>query len=232
MDTLTEKTARVAQVLENVMGVPQRKDPLNPLENLILTILSQNTNDGNRDIAYQRLKCRFPAWQDAMNADVKDIADAIRPAGLGNQKSRRIREILRWIYKNYGALNLDFICDMDPQDVMHTFCKLKGVGVKTISVVLMFSCGVDIFPVDTHVHRLCRRIGLVPPDTKSPEKTFHLMQAKVPQGKAFSFHINLINHGRRICKARKPLCEQCPLREVCDYYAENFARRTLLLTKN
>jgi endonuclease-3 len=157
-----------------------------------------------------------------MHADVKDIADAIRPAGLGNQKSRRIQYILRWIYEHYGDLNLDFICAMEPQEVMETFCQLKGIGVKTMSVVLMFSCGVDIFPVDTHVHRLCRRIGLVPSDTKSPEKTFYLMQDSVPQGKAFSFHINLITHGRTICKARKPLCEQCPLTEVCDYYAENY----------
>jgi endonuclease-3 len=156
-----------------------------------------------------------------MDADVNDIANAIRPAGLGNQKSQRIQEILQWIKEHYGALNLDFICDMDPQEVMDTFCKLKGIGVKTMSVVLAFSCGVDIFPVDTHVHRLCRRIGLVPPDTKSPEKTFHFMQTRVPQGKAFSLHLNLIKHGRTICKARKPLCEQCSLTEMCDYYAES-----------
>ncbi len=222
MDTLAEKTAQVTQILENVRGIPQRKNPLNPLENLILTILSQNTNDGNRDIAYQQLKRRFLAWEDVMDADVRDIADAIRPAGLGNQKSRRIQDILRWIYEHYGALNLDVICDMDPREVMDTFCKLKGIGVKTISVVLMFSCGVDIFPVDTHVHRLCKRIGLVPPDTKSPEKTFDLMQSRVPQGKAFSLHMNLITHGRTICKARKPLCDQCPLTEMCDYYKRLF----------
>lgn len=221
MDTLKEKTAKVTQILEKTMGVPQRTNPLDPLENLIVTILSQNTNDRNRDTAYQRLKYRFPNWEAVINADVKEIADAIRPAGLSNQKSRRIQEILRWIHARYGALNLDFICNMDPREVMDTFCKLKGIGVKTMSVVLAFSCGVDIFPVDTHVHRLCRRIGLVSPDTKSPEKTFYLMQTRVPQGKAFSFHLNLIKHGRTICKARKPLCEQCSLTEVCDYYAKN-----------
>jgi endonuclease-3 len=221
MDALAEKTTEVAQILENVMGTPQRKNPLDPLENLILTILSQNTNDRNRDVAYQRLKHCFPTWEDVMDANAKEVVDAIRPAGLGNQKSLRIQEILRWINEHYGALNLDFICNMDPQEVMGTFCKLKGIGVKTMSVVLAFSCGVDIFPVDTHVHRLCKRIGLVSPDTKSPEKTFFLMQSRFPRGKAFSLHLNLIKHGRTICKARKPLCEQCPLTKVCDYYAEN-----------
>jgi endonuclease-3 len=103
---------------------------------------------------------------------------------------------------------------------MQTFCQLKGIGVKTMAVVLTFSCGADIFPVDTHVHRLCRRLGLVPPETPSAKKTFELMQSRVPPGKAFSFHINLIEHGRQVCKARKPLCEQCPLTNVCEYYKQ------------
>jgi len=221
MDPLTAKTAQVAQILEEVMGIPPRDNPLPPLETLILTILSQNTNDRNRDTAYQRVRRQFPTWEEVMNADVRDIADAIRPAGLGNQKSRRIQDILRWIEARYGKLNLDGICALDPQAVMETFCQLKGIGVKTISVVLMFSCGVDIFPVDTHVHRLCKRLGLVPPNTTAPEKTFALMQARVPQGKAFSLHINLITHGRTICKARQPLCARCSLTTVCDYYVLN-----------
>jgi endonuclease-3 len=221
MDMQAEKTARVVQILEQTMGIPQRENSLNPLDALMLTILSQNTNDRNRDIAYQQLKRRFSVWEDVLKADVSEIIEAIRPAGLANQKSRRMQDILRWIYDQYGKLNLDFLCDMEPQDVMDTFCQLKGIGVKTISVVLMFSCGVDIFPVDTHVYRLCKRIGLVPPDTTSPEKTFHLMQARVPKGKAFSLHLNLIKHGRTTCKARKPLCEQCPLTKICEYYREN-----------
>jgi endonuclease-3 len=227
MDALAAKTARVVQILERTMGVPQRENPLNPLDNLMLTILSQNTNDRNRDVAYQRLRSRFPAWENVLNAEVKDIAEAIRPAGLANQKSQRIRDILWWIQDHYGQLSLDFLCRLNPQDVMETFCQLKGIGIKTIAVVLMFSCGVDIFPVDTHVHRLCRRIGLVPSDTKSPEKTFALMQNNVPHGKAFSLHINLIMHGRTICKARKPLCGQCPLTAICEYYSakDQFQRK-------
>lgn len=220
MDTLQTKTAHVAQLLERMRGVPERKNPLRPLDNLILTILSQNTNDRNRDIAYQRLQHAFSSWEAVMEADVEQIVEAIRPAGLANQKSQRIQGILQWIYEQYGTLNLDFICEQDPQDVMQTFCQLKGIGVKTMAVVLTFSCGADIFPVDTHVHRLCRRLGLVPSETSSAEKTFELMQSKVPPGKAFSFHINLIEHGRQVCKARKPLCKQCPLTDVCDYYKQ------------
>lgn len=224
MDVLAEKTAKVAAILEQTMGVPQHVKPMAPLDNLMLTILSQNTNDVNRDKAYKELTTRFPCWEDVMNADVADVADATRTAGLANQKSQRMQNILRWIHAHYKTLDLDFICGMNPQEVIDTFCQLKGIGIKTISVVLAFSCGVDIFPVDTHVHRLCNRIGLVKPQTASAEKTFALMQDRVPAGKAFSFHINLINHGRRICKARKPLCERCPLNARCDYYGKNKVR--------
>jgi len=125
MDTLAAKTAQITHILEEVMGIPPRNNPLPPLDALILTILSQNTNDRNRDTAYQRLRHRFPTWEDMLHADVRDIADAIRPAGLGNQKSRRIQDILRWIEARYGKLNLDGICAMDPQEVMDTFCHSK-----------------------------------------------------------------------------------------------------------
>jgi endonuclease-3 len=224
MDALVEKTADIAAILEQTLGIPQRQTQthdLSPLDNLMLTILSQNTNDVNRDKAYQMLRARFPTWENVMEADLADITNAIRIAGLANQKSQRIQAILAWIYTHYGALNLDFICDLDPQDAIDTFCHLKGIGIKTIAVVLAFSCGVDIFPVDTHVHRLCNRIGLVKPQTKSAEQTFHLMQDRVPEGKAYSFHINLIRHGRTICKARKPLCPKCSLNTLCDYYMGN-----------
>lgn len=219
MERLAEKTARTARILEEVLGIPEVHNPLPPLDNLMLTLLSQNTNDVNRDKAYDRLRQQFPSWEMVMNADVQKIAAAIRSAGLANQKSQRMQAILRWIVERYGKLDLAFLCDMDQQEVIETFCQLKGIGIKTISVVLAFSCGVDIFPVDTHVHRLCNRIGLVKPPTTSAEKTFYQMQANVPAGKAFSFHLNLITHGRTICKARSPLCEQCSLRQLCDYYS-------------
>ncbi|MDZ7377237.1 MAG: endonuclease III [candidate division KSB1 bacterium] len=208
---------QIVAALEQHFGVPERNTELDPLSNLILTVLSQNTNDKNRDRAYQRLRAAFPTWEAVMQAPVEAIETAIRPGGLAKQKSLRIKNILEWIYQHYGALNLDALCAMDPEEAIDTFCQLKGIGVKTISVVLMFSCGVDIFPVDTHVHRICRRLGLVPANA-SAEQTFWLMQPVVPPGKSFSFHINLLNLGRSICLARKPRCSECPISQHCDYY--------------
>jgi len=214
---LEERVAKIVKVLEKKFGIPQRKSDVDPLSNLILTVLSQNTNDKNRDKAYQRLKEKFPDWEKVMQADVKQLEEAIRPGGLAKQKSTRIQNILTWIHDEYGSLNLDFLCTMNPDDTIEKFCQLKGIGVKTISVVLMFSCGVDIFPVDTHVHRICRLVGLVP-QKASAEKTFWLMKPIVPKGKSFSLHMNFLKLGRSICLARRPRCKQCPINQFCDYY--------------
>jgi endonuclease-3 len=214
---LKEKVEKIVDVLEAEFGIPQRKSVLDPMSSLILTILSQNTNDKNRDKAYQRLKKRFPTWEQVMLANVKELEHAIRPGGLAQQKSERIQNILVWIHNEFGSLDLDFLCSMNPADSIEKFCQLKGIGIKTISVVLMFSCGVDIFPVDTHVNRICRLLGLVPEKT-SAEKTFWLMQPVVPEGKSFSLHINFLKLGRTICLARRPRCEQCPINNLCNYY--------------
>ncbi|MBN2410749.1 endonuclease III [candidate division KSB1 bacterium] len=213
MDSKT-KTKLITERLEKAFGIPKWKGKGKPLDSLILTILSQSTNDRNRDMAYTRLKERFPDWMSVMNAPVEKIVDAIRPAGLGNQKSVRIKDVLKWVYDTYGTFDLHFLCDRDPEEVIHTFLQLKGVGIKTISVVLMFTCGVDIFPVDTHVHRICRRLGLVP-DKTSAEKTHHLMQSIVPAGKSYSLHMNFLKLGRTICLARKPKCAVCPVNTLC-----------------
>lgn len=213
MDSL-RRVNEITERLENAFGEPRWRGRGKPLASLILTILSQSTNDNNRDVAYARLKERFPDWESVMRAPASEIADAIRPAGLANQKSQRIVDILNWIFTTYGALDLDFICDMEPQQAIDTFTQLKGVGLKTMSVVLMFCCGVDIFPVDTHVHRICRRLGLVPHNA-SAEKTHHLMQPQVPAGKSYSLHMNFLHLGRTICQARKPRCVACPLVDVC-----------------
>ncbi len=213
MDSET-KTKLITERLEKAFGIPRWKGKGNPLDSLILTILSQSTNDRNRDMAYARLQERFPDWMSVMNAPVEKIVDAIRPAGLGNQKSGRIKDVLKWVYDTYGTFDLYFLCDRDPEEVIRTFMQLKGVGIKTISVVLMFTCGVDIFPVDTHVHRICRRLELVP-DKTSAEKTHHLMQSIVPAGKSYSLHMNLLKLGRTICLARKPKCAVCPVKDLC-----------------
>ena len=213
---MNHRVADITKQLEIRFGEPKPEGRGQPLSCLIRTILSQNTNDKNRDTAYEALCRKFSTWERVRDASVADIASAIRPAGLSNQKSSRIKNILEWIYTNYGRLDIDFICERNPQTVIDEFMQLKGIGIKTISVVLMISCGVDIFPVDTHVHRICRRIGLVP-GTTSAEKTHHLMQPLIPQGKSYSLHMNFLRLGRTICKANKPKCGDCPIQHLCDY---------------
>ena len=215
--TAKKRTSKIVLELEKEFGVPEGKNRLDPLSNLILTILSQNTNDRNRDAAYLKLKERFSTWQDVMRGDVKQIEKAIQCGGLAKQKSERIQNILNWINCEYGSLNLDSICDEKPDEIIEKFTKLKGIGIKTISVVLMFSCGVDIFPVDTHVHRICRRLGLVANNTTA-EKTFYLMKSQVPKNKSYSLHMNLLKLGRTICLARNPKCDKCPINHLCNFH--------------
>lgn len=186
------------------------------IDAFILAILSQNTNDTNRDRAYDRLVSTFPSWEKALAARPKAIADAIRPGGLGDIKSVRIKQFLQWIKKTYGKLDLSFVHELEPEEVMRLFRGRPGIGVKTISVVLLFCCGRDIFPVDTHVNRLCNRLGLVKPGS-SPEKTFEQMKPLVPKGKSLSLHVNLIRLGRALCRAQKPSCDECPIRERCEF---------------
>jgi endonuclease-3 len=204
----------VADRLEEKFGKPERKRSGKFLNSLIRTVLSQSTNDRNRDVAYERLRQRFPDWQKVRDASLEEIKEAIRPAGLSNQKSKHIKELLEWIDKTYGTFDLDFLCDEKADEVIDTFMQRRGVGIKTMSVVLMFACGKDIFPVDTHVHRICRRLGLVPKNA-SAEKTHVLMQPLVPKERAFSLHINMLNLGRTLCKARNPHCPACPLNDLC-----------------
>lgn len=214
------KTKKIVAALEERFGVPKWAGPSDPLDALIQTILSQNTSDTNSGRAYERLKSRFPTWEEANAADVREIADAIRSGGLANLKSERIKGVLAWLEKTRGTLDLDFIRDRKPDEAIRILGSLKGVGIKTISVVLMFACGAEIFPVDTHIHRITRRLGLAP-ENASAEKVHEVMQELVPQGKAYSFHMNLLKFGRTMCHARNPRCEQCPLTEECVYVRTN-----------
>ena len=211
---LKDKTRLIVSRLESFYGIPKRSGQGKPLNSLVKTILSQNTNDRNRDLAYDALRKAFPDWKQVMEADEPYIAAAIRPAGLANQKSKTIKSVLQWIHAEYGTLELDFLQQMDVEEAIKLFTKQRGIGIKTISVVLMFECGKDIFPVDTHVHRVCQRLGLVP-NNADAVKTHHLMQPLVPGGKSFSLHMNFLKLGRSICLARKPKCPECPLRDIC-----------------
>lgn len=213
---LIKRAEKATRLLEAKFGEPRWEGKSDPLDSLVKTVLSQNTNDNNRDLAYARLRERFPAWRDVMVAPREEVVEAIRPAGLGNQKSGRLIEILRWVDETYGELSLDFLHKMPTDEAIETFTKLKGIGIKTIAVVLMFACGRDVFPVDTHVHRISRRLGLVPQGADAV-KTYHLMAPLVPEGKSYSLHMNLLRLGRTVCTARNPTCRKCPLHDLCPW---------------
>jgi endonuclease-3 len=193
------------------------------LDNLILTMLSQNTSDLNRDRAYGRMRERFKSWREVARAEVSVLEEALRPGGLAQQKSRRIQDVLVWVEETEGRMSLDFVCDMSVSEAIDLLTKLPGVGVKTVAVVLAFACGRDVFPVDTHVHRICRRLGFVPRNATA-EKTFYLMEEIVPSGEKYSFHINLLKHGRTICKAQNPRCWDCPVYRACEYEGKEAQR--------
>lgn len=207
------KLILVSEALEELYGIPERK-PIKPLESLIITILSQNTNDTNRDNAYAELRRRFPTWEDVLNTDTEDIADAIQCGGLQDRKAESIKDVLVWLDSEYGELNLDFLCDEPIDEAMEMLLQHKGVGMKTASVTLAFGCEHDIFPVDTHILRISKRLGLIPMNTRANE-AHKLLHPIIPTSKAYSLHRNLITFGRKICKARNPKCGECPLIGYC-----------------
>jgi len=213
---LRARTRRAVAALERRFGVPTRGHPRPLLDSLVGTILSQSTSDTNSHRAFSVLKERFPTWEAAWRAGPRGIEAAIRSGGLARQKSRRIHKLLGWAKERFGNFDLSPLTEMPTEEVFATLLPLEGIGVKTVAVMLLFACHRDCFAVDTHVHRIVRRLGLVPPNA-SAEKTFHLMAPLVPAGKAFSFHVNLLRLGRTLCRPSKPACRECPLKRLCDY---------------
>lgn len=213
---LRQKTAEVERTLRKRLGTPEWSGPTDPLDMLVLTILSQNTNDVNRDRAWTQLRKTFPTWQDVLSAPPSRIARAIRVGGIANVKARNIKQFLKWVQGTYGRLALDGLCKMTPKAALELLISQRGIGLKTIYVTLLFACGIDVFPVDTHIYRIVRRLEIAP-ETASRDKVTAWMQPLVPAGKSYAFHINLITLGRTICKARNPLCDACPLRSMCPY---------------
>lgn len=208
------KIQYVIKELEKKYGIPEQVKCEDPLDSLIETILSQNTNDINRDRAFDNLKAKFTKWIDVVNAPVKKLANTIRVGGLANIKATRIKSILQVIKEKTGALNLDYLKKMSNEEALNELYSFKGVGEKTAKCVLIFSLGRKVFPVDTHIHRLCQRMGFVRKGV-TREETHRVMAAIVPEDKMYSFHINLIRHGRKICTARKPDHLHCPLNDKC-----------------
>ncbi len=216
---LEQKTELISNALEKLYGVPEPDTEENVLDCLILTILSQNTNDVNRDRGFAVLKERLPTWEEVLGADVEEIGDAIKIAGLSGQKSQTIKNFLTWLKAEYDELDLEFIREMETKDAIQLLSQHKGIGIKTVSVTLAFACGRDVFPVDTHVLRISKRLGFVSSNCTA-EKAHELMPQIIPKGKAYPFHMNLIAFGRQICDARKPKCDQCPITAHCLYYRE------------
>jgi endonuclease-3 len=217
MDDLDTKTKEIHQRLLQAYGEPTWRPHLDPISELVSTILSQNTNDTNRDIAYDRLRDRLPTWEAVRDADVDTVIEQIRPAGLANQKGPRIQQALRFVTEERGELSLDFLADLPVDEAKDWLCSIKGVGPKTAAIVLLFSLGRPAFPVDTHVHRVTKRLGLIGEKT-SREKAHDELEQLVPAQDYYPFHLNVIRHGRQVCTSRKPHCEDCSLRDLCDYY--------------
>lgn len=203
--------------LEKAFGLPAWEQPTTPLNELVSTILSQNTNDHNRDMAFTRLVQRFPTWEQVRDAPYAEVVEAIRPAGLGQQKGERIQEVLRQITAERGSLDLSFLAGMQDGEALAWLRRFKGVGPKTASIVLVFSLGKPAFPVDTHVYRVSGRIGLRPEKITVEQAHEYLSGVFRPEqyGPA---HLNLIRLGREICHARKPECSRCPVKNLCEYF--------------
>lgn len=193
-----------------------RERTMDPLDELVFTILSQNTSDVNRDRAYENLRSRFPTWEAVRLADVADIEDAIQVGGLAAIKAPRIKNILEHIKQERRTLSLDFLREVSVAEAREWLVSLKGVGHKTASCVLLFSLGMPALPVDTHVHRVTRRLGLVPM-TSSPERTNLLLEAMVVPEIYYPFHVNIIALGRQVCHAQRPKCYACVLTDLCDF---------------
>jgi endonuclease-3 len=212
-----KRAIEVRTRLLETYGQPVWRNPLPPLDELVSTILSQNTNDTNRDRAFEALRMRFPTWQEVRDAEPSDVATAIRPAGLANQKGPRIQLALHQITEEQGDLNLDFLEDMPLEEAKEWLLRFKGVGPKTAAIVLLFSLGKPAFPVDTHIYRVTGRLGLRP-DNINAERAHSHLAALFDPAMYYDAHLNLIRHGREICHARSPQCDSCSLSNLCPYF--------------
>jgi endonuclease-3 len=213
---IRERVRRILDRLEATYGRPRRPRDRDPLDTLIETVLSQSTNDRNRDRAFARLKARFPTWEAVRRAPAREIAAAIRVGGLARIKSVRIRRILREIERRTGALDLSFLCRAPLEHALAFLRSLEGVGPKTAACVMLFACGRPVFPVDTHIRRVAGRLGLIPPRC-SDERAHEQLGRLIPARRCYAAHINLIRLGRDVCRPRTPRCHACCLARDCAY---------------
>ncbi len=213
-----ERVSRVRARLREVYGIPIMAPHRRPLDELVLTVLSQSTNDRNRDVAFLRLRERLPAWEAVRDAPVEEVEAAIRPGGISKVKSARIQQILRAVtaaaHDPAAPLDLSWMATAPVAEGRAFLCALPGVGRKTAACVLLFAYGRRDVPVDTHVGRVATRLGLLRPAAGSAEQHDALL-ALTPPGAELELHVNLLRHGRRTCDARAPRCAACALRRMC-----------------
>jgi endonuclease-3 len=202
--------------LREMYGRPRNSPHREPVEELVRTVLSQNTNDRNRDVAYDRLRERFPSWEAVRDAPAQEVIEAIRPGGLAQQKGPRIQHILGEIG---DPIELDWLADAPRKKAISYLTDLPGVGRKTAACVQIFSFGLPEIPVDTHVYRVGGRLGLFP-EKASLEAAHDEILAITDPADAYELHMNLIRHGREVCRPR-PRCEECALRRMCPWYRAN-----------
>jgi endonuclease III len=214
----------VRDALRSYYGQPRNEPHHAPLDELVLTVLSQNTNDRNRDVAYERLRDRFPDWDAVARAPEAEIEEAIRPGGISRVKASRIKAMLCAIEGERGDLDLGFLTEAPREDALGFLERLPGVGRKTAACVMLFSFDRPELPVDTHVYRVASRLGLVRPRASFEEAHDVLLAATEPD-EVYEAHVNLIRHGRRICTARAPACPECPLLDLCPYGRRAVGRR-------
>lgn len=213
-----EKVLLVNARLKDVNGPRARYHARDPLDELILTILSQNTSDRNSGRAWRLLRVRYGSWDDVLNADTRELYEVIKPAGLGNIKAPRIQQVLQEVLNRRGAFDLDFLRTLPIAEAKQWLRSLPGIGPKTAACVLCFACDMPALPVDTHVHRVALRLGLIGPKV-SADAAHDLLEQALPADDVYAFHVNMILHGRQICHAQRPECGCCALANLCDYYA-------------
>jgi endonuclease III len=221
-DALARKALEIHRRLSEAYGTPARPTgpERDPVASLVNTILSQNTNDRNRDIAYHQLRECFATWEEVRDAPTEQIIEAVTPAGLAPTKAPRIQQALRVISQDRGEISLDFLRELPLGEAKAWLLSLDGVGPKTAAIVLLFTMDRPAFPVDTHVHRVSRRLGLIP-DATSREKAHLLLETLLPEELYYTAHLLIIEHGRARCHARGPQCDLCPLQDLCCYYREH-----------
>jgi endonuclease III len=215
-DAMT-KIAQIYRILEATYGIKQLHPSGDPLDGLIGTILSQSTTDVNSRRAHQALRAAFPNWQAVLAATDAVLADVIRRGGLANLKARRIKDALAAILAERGDFDLGFLATLPLEEARAWLTSLPGVGPKTAACVLLFDLGRPALPVDTHVHRVARRLGLIGPRV-SAEAAHTVLQAQLRPEQVYEFHLNMIAHGRATCHAINPECAICPRNPLCDYY--------------